>query len=63
MKPYSIKLVQKAARQNEARAVQDITRLIVPSAETLATFGAKHLEVLVRLSTLLFGRKIITHHF
>ncbi|KAF2000645.1 hypothetical protein P154DRAFT_192223 [Amniculicola lignicola CBS 123094] len=33
--------------KNEARVVQDITRLIVPSAETLATFGAKTLEVLV----------------
>ncbi|KFY96416.1 hypothetical protein V500_02453 [Pseudogymnoascus sp. VKM F-4518 (FW-2643)] len=33
--------------RNEARVVQDIARLIVPSAETLATFGSKHLRSLV----------------
>ena len=32
--------------KNEARIVQDISRLIVPSAETLAIFGAEHLDVL-----------------
>ncbi|RYP41212.1 hypothetical protein DL769_011624 [Monosporascus sp. CRB-8-3] len=37
---------EKIRNKNEARIVQDITRLIVPSAETLATFGAKHLEIL-----------------
>ncbi|CAH0023663.1 unnamed protein product [Clonostachys rhizophaga] len=38
---------QKIQKRNEARVIQDITRLIVPSAESLATFGAKHLDVLV----------------
>lgn len=33
--------------KNETRVIQDITRLIVPSAETLATFGATHLRSLV----------------
>ncbi|KAF2453096.1 hypothetical protein BDY21DRAFT_424709 [Lineolata rhizophorae] len=33
--------------KNEARVIQDIARLIVPSAETAAVFGAKALEVLV----------------
>ncbi|KAL1838349.1 hypothetical protein VTJ49DRAFT_2780 [Mycothermus thermophilus] len=33
--------------KNEPRVVQDIGRLIVPSAETLATFGEKHLDILV----------------
>jgi hypothetical protein len=33
--------------RNEARVVQDITRLIVPSAETLATYGATHLDHLI----------------
>ncbi|KAK4143597.1 uncharacterized protein C8A04DRAFT_37384 [Dichotomopilus funicola] len=33
--------------RNEARVIRDITRLIVPSAESLATFGAKHLDHLV----------------
>jgi hypothetical protein len=32
--------------KNEARVVQDIARLIVPSAETLFMFGARPLEVL-----------------
>ncbi|RYO86212.1 hypothetical protein DL766_003570 [Monosporascus sp. MC13-8B] len=32
--------------RNEAKIVQDITRLIVPSAETLVIFGAKHLNIL-----------------
>lgn len=40
------KTCEKIQDRNEARVVQDITRLIVPSAETLATFGAKHLEIL-----------------
>ncbi|KAF2866224.1 hypothetical protein BDV95DRAFT_216010 [Massariosphaeria phaeospora] len=38
---------RKLQDKNEARVVQDVARLIVPSAETLATFGAKELEVLV----------------
>ncbi|KAF1952692.1 hypothetical protein CC80DRAFT_172641 [Byssothecium circinans] len=41
------KACRKLQDKNEARVVQDITRLIVPSAETLATFGAKTLDVLV----------------
>ncbi|PQK08282.1 hypothetical protein BB8028_0001g03600 [Beauveria bassiana] len=38
---------QKIRSRNEARVIQDISRLIVPSAESLATFGAKHLDILV----------------
>ncbi|EJT79603.1 hypothetical protein GGTG_04687 [Gaeumannomyces tritici R3-111a-1] len=38
---------QKIHNKNEARVIQDITRLIVPSAESLATFGASHLDILV----------------
>jgi len=37
---------QKIHNRNEARVIQDISRLIVPSAENLATFGAKHLDIL-----------------
>jgi hypothetical protein len=37
---------QKIHNKNEARVVQDISRLIVPSAESLATFDAKHLDIL-----------------
>ncbi|KAK9235056.1 hypothetical protein V1525DRAFT_390809 [Lipomyces kononenkoae] len=37
---------QKVHNRNDARVIQDITRLIVPSAESLATFGAKHLDIL-----------------
>jgi hypothetical protein len=33
--------------KNEARIFKDLTPLIVPSAETLATLGAKHLDVVV----------------
>lgn len=33
--------------RNEAKVIQDITRLIVPSAEQLADFGAENLECLV----------------
>ncbi|PHH67711.1 hypothetical protein CDD82_1181 [Ophiocordyceps australis] len=32
--------------KNKARVIQDISRLIVPSAESLATMGAKHLDIL-----------------
>ncbi|KAG5804260.1 hypothetical protein H9Q74_001692 [Fusarium xylarioides] len=38
---------QKIHNRNEARVIQDLTRLIVPSAETFATFGAKHLDILI----------------
>ncbi|KAL7917247.1 hypothetical protein ACQKWADRAFT_326069 [Trichoderma austrokoningii] len=38
---------QNLQDQNEARIIQDISRLIVPSAESLATCGAEHLEILV----------------
>ncbi|RDL42514.1 uncharacterized protein BP5553_02493 [Venustampulla echinocandica] len=41
------KTCKKLESRNEARLIQDVTRLIVPSAETLATFGAKQLEILV----------------
>jgi hypothetical protein len=37
---------QKLRNKNEARVIQDITRLIVPSAESFATFGTKHLDIL-----------------
>ncbi|KAK4118383.1 hypothetical protein N657DRAFT_659626 [Parathielavia appendiculata] len=37
---------QKIHNKNEARVIQDISRLIVPSAESLATFGAKNLDIL-----------------
>ncbi|KAJ8118899.1 hypothetical protein ONZ43_g3902 [Nemania bipapillata] len=37
---------QKIHNRNEARVIQDISRLIVPSAESLATYGAEHLESL-----------------
>ncbi|RTE68898.1 hypothetical protein BHE90_016723, partial [Fusarium euwallaceae] len=38
---------QKIHNRNEARVIQDIARLIVPSAESLATFGAEHLDILI----------------
>ncbi len=38
---------QKTQNRNESRVLQDITRLIVPSAETLATYGATELSCLV----------------
>jgi hypothetical protein len=41
------KTCEKIQDRNEARVVQDITRLIVLSAETLATFGAEYLEILI----------------
>jgi hypothetical protein len=31
---------RKIKDRNEARVIQDIARLVVPSAETLATYGA-----------------------
>ncbi|OJD25764.1 hypothetical protein ACJ73_02862 [Blastomyces percursus] len=41
------KACQKLQGKNESRVIQDISRLIVPAAETLATCGAKNLECLV----------------
>ncbi|KAK3332932.1 hypothetical protein B0T19DRAFT_490755 [Cercophora scortea] len=38
---------QRIQSKNEARIIQDIGRLIVPSAESLATFGAAHLDILI----------------
>lgn len=38
---------RKIEDRNEARVIQDIARLIVPSAETLATYGATHLKHLI----------------
>lgn len=40
------KACRKFQDRNEARVIQDIARLIVPSAETLAVFGAQHLDKL-----------------
>lgn len=40
------KTCEKIRNRNEAVVVQDITRLIVPSAENLAIYGAKHLNIL-----------------
>ncbi|KAK0264025.1 hypothetical protein LTR91_022791 [Friedmanniomyces endolithicus] len=41
------KACQNLQNKNEAKIVQDISRLIVPSAEHLALFGAKDLDILV----------------
>ena len=41
------KACRKIQDRNEARVVQDITRLIVPSAETLATYSTIHLDPLI----------------
>ncbi|ODH46243.1 hypothetical protein GX48_07666 [Paracoccidioides brasiliensis] len=38
---------EKVRRRNEAIVIQDITRLIVPSAENLAIYGATHLDHLI----------------
>lgn len=38
---------QKLQGKNEARIIQDITRLLVPSVETLATLGDERLAILV----------------
>ncbi|KAK3693110.1 hypothetical protein B0T22DRAFT_525606 [Podospora appendiculata] len=37
---------QRMRNENKARVIQDISRLIVPSAGSLATFGAVHLDIL-----------------
>ena len=41
------KTCQKLQNRNEAMIIQDIGRLIVPSAQNLAIFGANHLEHLI----------------
>ena len=41
------KTCRKIENRNEARVIQDIARLIVPSVETLATYGATHLDYLI----------------
>ncbi|KAL8725481.1 MAG: hypothetical protein Q9181_006403 [Wetmoreana brouardii] len=41
------KTCRKIEDRNEARVIQDIARLIVPSAETLVTYGATHLDHLI----------------
>ncbi|EAS31479.3 uncharacterized protein CIMG_06958 [Coccidioides immitis RS] len=41
------KAYQKLQSKNKSRVIQDLSRLIVPAAETLATCGAKNLECLV----------------
>ena len=41
------KVCQKVQDRNEAMIIQDITRLIVPSAQNLAIYGATHLKHLV----------------
>ncbi|KAF2258002.1 hypothetical protein CC78DRAFT_505403 [Lojkania enalia] len=38
---------RKIRSRNETRVIRDISLLIVPSAETLATYGAKELEILI----------------
>ncbi|KAH8799638.1 hypothetical protein F5884DRAFT_825116 [Xylogone sp. PMI_703] len=38
---------RKIQDKNEARVIQDIARLIVPSVETLATYGASHFNGLI----------------
>jgi hypothetical protein len=44
-------LLDKACRRmedrNEAMVIQDISRLIVPSAQNMAIFGAEHLEKII----------------
>lgn len=41
------KTCRKIEDRNEARVIQDIGRLIAPSAETLATYGATQLDYLI----------------
>ncbi|KAK3616043.1 hypothetical protein LTR56_026221 [Elasticomyces elasticus] len=45
------KACQNLQNKNEAKIVQDISRLIVPSAEHLALYGAKDLDILVETVT------------
>jgi hypothetical protein len=48
----------KIGNRNEARVIQDISRLIVPSAETLATYGARHLDILIETVNECWARSI-----
>lgn len=41
------KTCRKVEDRNEARVIRDITPLIVPSAETLCTYGSTHLDILI----------------
>ena len=41
------KTCRKIEDRNEARIIQNIARLIIPSAETLVTYGAAHLDHLI----------------
>ncbi|OJD14361.1 hypothetical protein AJ78_05296 [Emergomyces pasteurianus Ep9510] len=41
------KICEKVQDRNEAMVIQDITRLIVPSAENLAICGDEHLKILI----------------
>ncbi len=41
------KTCRKVQDRNESRVIQDVTRLIAPSAETLATYGADSLDCLI----------------
>jgi hypothetical protein len=38
---------QKIQDRNETRVIRDISILVVPSAETLTTYGAEHLKILI----------------
>ncbi|EHY60797.1 hypothetical protein ABEF95_008896 [Exophiala dermatitidis] len=39
--------LEKLQGKDEARVIQDIARLVVPSAETLASSGDRHLDILI----------------
>ncbi|MCJ1430047.1 hypothetical protein MMC29_007962 [Sticta canariensis] len=41
------KTCQKIRNRNEAKIIQDISRLIVPSVEALATYGSEHADILI----------------
>ncbi|PTB72271.1 hypothetical protein M440DRAFT_1095213 [Trichoderma longibrachiatum ATCC 18648] len=43
---YFKKTCQRLRNRDHARIIRDISQLIVPSAETLAIYGAKHLDIL-----------------
>ncbi|KAF5617076.1 hypothetical protein F52700_12718 [Fusarium sp. NRRL 52700] len=47
---------RKVEDRNEIRIIRDITPLIVPSAETLATYGKKELDCLIESTARLLGR-------
>ncbi|KAK2802398.1 hypothetical protein FQN50_007396 [Emmonsiellopsis sp. PD_5] len=49
---------EKIQCENESRVIQDIGRLIVPSAETLASYGATNLEHLVEAVSKDWNRSI-----